>query len=965
MRPDDQRSSSTHSRPRSSLAGILADLIYWRRSDRRGATATTIDRRCHSGAEPVTSSNVWRTIQAARRKAVERAEATASTPTSFDSLPDEDLEFLRNALTEYDVLDRIRHGGQGAVYRACHRKTKRATAIKVLLAGPFATARQRARFEREAELTSRLAHPNIVTLYDYGIVRGRPYLAMQYVEGLPIGDYVVLHDLPPRDIVALIVNICRAVSYAHQKGVIHRDLNPSNILVDASGQPHVLDFGLAKDLWASEEAAVCSMPGQVVGTLPYMSPEQADGVDDDIDVRSDMYSLGVVLFGLLTDMMPYPTDGSSQRIRSAILSTDPLPLRKAIALGEPDRLLAPEAINHDLEMILGKVLAKKRAERYQSIAAFADDLERYLAGEAVAAKVGYRLYQVKKTIRKHRVFASVAALLLLVFASSSIAITMAFMQTRLQRDNARAVARIAQSSLNTTLNEIEEAIRPLAGGIAVRNRLLGGVADDLVQLRPLVESDAAMDDVLAALRERQGDIAHARGQYREAAEHYRAFLNLVSEAAHGSGADSETVAATIRACRKLASASESRDAHFERAIAVGEEFLLGHTSVEDVRYELCRARTEFSQYLFDAGRYDSVLEQVEAALALVSLGQTSTTRQAGWQQLEADAYALKGHAHLRLGNGALARQSLETALTLREALSHAHPTNVALRQRLMASYVGLGNLCRDDGQIEDAARLYRQAVGVGDYLLLADPDSARWKLQLYGAYDSLARLFYAQKNVEHAQVHCAKAIAVAESLVSSEPDNAEWLRILGFAHTLGGQTYVLQAAWPEACDSFERAYTIRLELATAAPANLDIQDELAVAHNWLARAYSGLGRMEEARSNLEQAHRIRKALLELQPEVTERSLGVILSQMKLATWHLDQRTAADDALAARLLAQAETSLLALHEAARLAALRGKYADWLAVIRSNQDLISRRHAKRLEAANVQDQPATCPSTPPQD
>ena len=305
---------------------------------------------------------------------------------SAEYAPAEDLEFLRQSLANYEVLERVRFGGQGVVYRARQVGTKRLVAIKVLLDGPLASERQRYLFEREVELISRMRHPNIVTVHDAGVIRGRHYFAMDFVEGVPIDDYVLLHDLTPREIVRLFTKVCRAVSYAHQNGVIHRDLSPANILVDESGEPRVFDFGLAKDAWASGDSLTHSLSGQVFGTLQYLSPEQAGGLDGKVDVRSDIYTLGVVLYELLTDGFPYPVKGEPQQVLNNIMTADAEPLRKVVKRSGQDRMRELESINRDLEVILAKTLAKRKDERYQSAAEFADDLTRCLAGAAISAR---------------------------------------------------------------------------------------------------------------------------------------------------------------------------------------------------------------------------------------------------------------------------------------------------------------------------------------------------------------------------------------------------------------------------------------------------------------------------------------------------------------------------------------------------------------------------------------------------
>lgn len=347
----------------------------------------------------------------------------------------------------YTIVRPIGAGGMGAVYEATQESPRRSIALKVIRG--TLSAQLLRRFEHESQVLGRLQHPGIAQVYEAGSVQDErgdvvPFFAMELIKGVPLTEYAAANNLGTRERLELVARICDAVYHAHQKGVIHRDLKPGNILVDESGQPKVLDFGVARATDSDiQQTTMQTDIGQLIGTVPYMSPEQVGGDPSELDTRSDVYALGVIAYELLAGRLPY--DLQKKMIHEAV---------RVIREEDPTRLSSlNRTLRGDIETIVAKALEKDKQRRYQSAEALGSDIRRYLKDEPITARPASTWYQAAKFARRNKVLVvGVAATFAVLFAG---VIGVSLMLKRALEAESDLTVQIGQT--NTALKKAQEA----------------------------------------------------------------------------------------------------------------------------------------------------------------------------------------------------------------------------------------------------------------------------------------------------------------------------------------------------------------------------------------------------------------------------------------------------------------------------------------------------------------------------
>ncbi len=456
---------------------------------------------------------------------------------SSSSLSDEELP---QWIGRYRVLEVAGRGGMACVYRAEQSHPfHREVAIKLLHQRGGDEGRFLKRFEIERQSLALMDHPNIAKVFDAGEdTEGRPYLVMELIRGTPITEYCDRHRLPLPARVRLFRDICMAVEHAHRKGLIHRDLKPSNILVgDADGIPRVIDFGIAK-AYEGDARADLTQEGLVVGTLEYMSPEQVSGNASRMDTRTDVYSLGVVLYLLATGKLPYDlADRPVWEIARVIALEDPIPPIKAAP--------AQGSIDSDLSAIVLKAIDKDPDRRYGSASALAEDLDRYLNGLPILAHPHSTAYEIKKLIYRNKLPSALAGSILLLLVLFGATMSVLFGAQR--RERARAEAEATKAfRINAFLNGMLASVDPGEGrrDITVREVLDRAASDVDASL-------AGEPQVEAAVRRTIGKSYYELGLYDAAEPHLQEATQYWAEQAPGAASAEETIGSAIDLANNL------------------------------------------------------------------------------------------------------------------------------------------------------------------------------------------------------------------------------------------------------------------------------------------------------------------------------------------------------------------------------------------------------------------------------
>jgi serine/threonine protein kinase/tetratricopeptide (TPR) repeat protein len=733
-----------------------------------------------------------------------------------------EAEAMPERIGPYRLLEVLGEGGMGIVYRARQEEPlPRDVALKRLRIGAISPS-ARLRFDFERAVLARLEHPGIAQVYDAGSdEQGRPWVAMEFVSGEPITRWCDHRRARLRERVELVREVCAAMQHAHQKGILHRDLKPSNILVDLrDGRPsaQVIDFGIAKALDASLDGA--TLAGELLGTPQYMSPEQAGAGVGAVDTRSDLYSLGVVLYELLVGDTPLGRQtlneqglaatlvllrerevmAPSQRLRSAAAAD-----QESVAAARSTRpqALARE-LRGDLDAIVTRALEREPARRYDSMTALSEDMRRWLCDEPVAAAPPGLRRRLAALARRHRM---AAAALLSGTAVLFAGLTTTLWQAALaQRERATAEQRLEdiRTFVLDLVFELDERISTISGTLDTRRYL---AEQTVQQLRRISEDQAAREGLRLTLA----------GAYRKLGSMQREFGDLAA-------ADSSQAAAEQLLREELAAKPDALEVRRQLAV------------VADYRATLLGLSGDSHAALVKA---QEALQEFEAIAKLDPTG----------KQTQLDLNVIRSSVAAKLIGLGRREEGLglhELSLAGRRQYVQEHPADLEETIRLAREIRRIAGFWEDDGRTDLSDPMYAEMLALHRSVYERDPTNLEYKREFATALHAAGRHQCIMKRIEDGLALMKEARRLREEIVLENPGQLRHVSALITTLCTIGETEYMRSHFQAALPYYLRADSLSTEADRAGPGNAVILRELAWIKQLIARVHMELNEFSPA-----------------------------------------------------------------------------------------------------------------------
>jgi serine/threonine protein kinase/tetratricopeptide (TPR) repeat protein len=823
------------------------------------------------------------------------------------TIDDQITERPGTVIGPYRLMEQIGEGGMGLVFVAEQQQPiRRRVALKVIKPG-MDSRQVIARFEAERQALALMDHPNIAKVYDGGTtggergrvsapstpgaeatrLAGRPYFVMELVKGVPIADYCDQNQVPIRERLELFVHVCQAVQHAHQKGIIHRDIKPSNVMVashDGTPVVKVIDFGVAKAIGQHlTDKTVYTQFTQLVGSPLYMSPEQAGQSGLDIDTRTDIYSLGVLLYELLTGTTPFARErlreASYEEMRRIIREEEPpKPSTRISTLGQAATTIStqrksdPRRLSQicrgELDWIVMKALEKDRNRRYETASAFAADVQHYLRDEPVTACQPSAWYRFRKFGRRNRVAVAMAAVvtgaLVLLLAGLAVGIILlrrANTLLEVQVDETRRQSHLAEDNFRKARQAVDDYLTKVS-----ENRLLKSPAPGLQPLRKeLLETalkyyqafveehpeEPAVRSELARAYFRVGSIQEEIAMKAEASQAYQSSRLLWERLVHDDPANSVFQQQLAECLRKIGRLQSTFLGHpgeglqaLQHAVALYEQLTLAEPKNVELQSGLARTFDELARWSAYRGQRSEELKFHRRALEI-------------WQWLaEADSRFRSqlgtsttdiGYYFTRTGKASEALELLEKARKIFVKLCDENPRDTALLGELRRVYTNIGYVHYAlTAQFPEALRAYDQARQVLEQLTRDHPAVTEFQARTAGIYKQIGEVLSATCHFDQAEDRYRQALAILDKIVEADPGNTQEQYHRADIYVELGQAQLRLDHLQEALASSQKSQAILDELLRRDPDQIEYAIERSRSYELAGCVYRKTGRWDDA-----------------------------------------------------------------------------------------------------------------------